>query len=139
MSQPKKHQLTRRNFVRALGVTGLTCASTAGGVMGFAQPAAAADINKLINEKMGPGTVTVGKVTLGAPAIAENAKLVKVPVKVDHPMEDGNYIQAIGIFVDNNPIQFIGRFSPTPRPNADARPTAQPPARLCRHWLRTQH
>jgi len=113
MSDSKPMNMTRRGFVRALGMTGLTAAAAGTGAMGLADKAEAnADV--FITDAMGSSTVTEGKVILGTPNVAENAALVKVPVTVDHPQEAGNYIDRVGIFVDNNPLPTVATFDFTP-------------------------
>lgn len=113
MSDTKKMTMTRRGFVRALGLTGLTAAAAGTGAMGLAGDASA-DISVAIVDAMGQGELTEGKITLGTPNVAENAALVKVPVTVDHPQEAGNYIDRVGVFADNNPLPAVATFDFTP-------------------------
>ena len=118
--------ITRRGFFRTAGVVGAVVASSGliGGPLRHAQaeetpaPAQAAaptvDMDALIAQHMGPGAITLEKVGLDVPATAENAALVRIPIVVDHPMEAGNYIQTVGLFVDNNPNPFVAQFDFTP-------------------------
>jgi sulfur-oxidizing protein SoxY len=111
MSDSKQLNMTRRGFVRALGMTGLTAAAAGTGTFGMT---GRAEANADIFEAMGSNEVTEGKVSLGTPNVAENASLVKVPVEVDHPQEPGNYIDRVAIVVDNNPIPVVATFDFTP-------------------------
>ncbi|MEG3640178.1 thiosulfate oxidation carrier protein SoxY [Magnetococcus sp. PR-3] len=102
-----KMGVSRRGFFRTAGAVGLGAAAVS------AMPSAswaAGDVMASIKEHMGSSDVMEGKVTLGSPDTAENGSLVRVPIKVDHAMEPGNYIETVGIFVDNNPAPFIGTF-----------------------------
>ena len=120
MTMDKKSAVTRRGFFRTAGAVGAVVATS--GL--FPSPlrsaqaaegaAPAVDINAVIAEHMGAGDITMGKITLDIPATAENASLVRMPIVVDHPMEAGNYIQEVGLFIDNNPSPFVAKFDMIP-------------------------
>ena len=112
MSQEKLLPVSRRGLFRKAGALGLT--ALAAGVMTAAPRKAEAAVDALVAEKMGAGSVTIGKVQAALPETAENGALVRVPVTVDHPMDADNYIESVGIFVDNNPKPLVGVFSFTP-------------------------
>lgn len=127
-------QLSRRTFFRTVGALGAAC--VAGGLMTSrlataaeaAAPAAAApaaapaappvDINALMKEKIGSDTFTEGKVNVGVKLKPDSGSVVPVPITVDHPMEAGNFVESVAIFVDNNPNPYIGKFSFTPEAGA---------------------
>lgn len=117
----QKNAVTRRTFFRTAGVLGAAVAT--GGLFGVplqvaqaAEEAAApaVDMDALIAKQVGAGTIAMEKVTLDIPATAENAALVRMPVVVDHPMEAGNFIQTVSLFIDNNPSPLIAQFELTP-------------------------
>ncbi|MBF0622467.1 MAG: thiosulfate oxidation carrier protein SoxY [Magnetococcales bacterium] len=114
MSDISGKDVTRRGFFRKMGTGAVACVAVSGVMGGVAGNAQASDINALISEKMGAGAIEEGKVQLKMKDKADNGALVRVPVKVDHPQEAGNYIESIGIFVDNNPRPAVAQFNLTP-------------------------
>lgn len=118
--------VTRRGFFRTAGIVSTAVATSgffAGSLKVLAEDAApaaaetkapAVDINALIATNMGAGPITLEKVSLDIPGTAENASLVRMPIVVDHPMEPGNFIQTIGLFIDHNPNPFVAQFDLTP-------------------------
>ncbi|MBF0448222.1 MAG: thiosulfate oxidation carrier protein SoxY [Magnetococcales bacterium] len=106
--------ISRRVFFRQVGTTGAAVA-IAGSALSLAPKAARADgVEALIAEKMGAGEITRGLVSIDTAASADNGALVRMPVKVDHPMEPDNYIESVGLFVDNNPKPFVAQYNFTP-------------------------
>nr|CRH06974.1 putative Thiosulfate-binding protein SoxY [Candidatus Magnetococcus massalia] len=110
MGSEGKLGVSRRSFFRTVGAAGLTAAALASSP----NQAEAADVMAIVKEQMGSDSVTDGKVTVDVPDTAENGALVRVPIKVDHPMEPGNFIESVGIFVDSNPKPFVGKFDFAP-------------------------
>ncbi|MBF0428514.1 MAG: twin-arginine translocation signal domain-containing protein [Magnetococcales bacterium] len=111
--------LTRRSFLGAVGATGAAC--VAANFVGFPSLAEAADaaapaanIDEIISKDMGPGAIAMEKVKIDTPPKAENGALIRMPISVDHPMEEKNYISSLAIYVDNNPKPLVGRFEFTP-------------------------
>lgn len=106
--------VTRRGFMRAVGLAGVGCVA-GGGVLSLPAPARAADeVEAAIAAVMGSGEMTTSKVTLDMQATAENGALVRVPIKVESPMKADDYIQSVAIFVDANPKPLVARFDFTP-------------------------
>lgn len=121
MVMDQKNAVTRRTFFRTAGVLGAAVATSGlfGVPLSVAQAAEeaaapAVDMDALIAKQVGAGAIAMEKVTLDIPATAENAALVRMPVVVDHPMEAGNFIQTVSLFIDNNPNPFIAQFELTP-------------------------
>lgn len=121
----QKNAVTRRTFFHTAGVVGAAMAS--GALLGVpfqhahaeeapaAAPAApTVDMDALIAKQMGAGPIAMEKITLNIPATAENAALVRMPIVVDHPMEAGNFIQTVTLFIDNNPTPTVAQFEFTP-------------------------
>ncbi|MBF0623643.1 MAG: thiosulfate oxidation carrier protein SoxY [Magnetococcales bacterium] len=98
--------MTRRGFFCTAGAAGLSAAV----LVGIPGQARATGIPELIAETMGPGEPANERVIVDAPPKAENGSTVRIPVKVDHPMEADNYIAAVAIFVENNPNPLTARF-----------------------------
>ncbi len=98
-----KHVLSRRNVIVA-GVAACLFPSAA-----FATPAeVAAQLAKL------GGTPKPGKVTIGAPEIAENGNTVPIVIDVDSPMTDAAYVKTIMVYADGNPLPGVAQFDLSP-------------------------
>ncbi len=108
MEIEKKQGISRRGFFQRVGTVAVAAAATT--LTGSPNSASAGVVDGLIAEQLGSGAVTMEKVMVDIPGKAENGALVRLPVSVDHPMEDGNYIQTVAVFVDSNPKPFVGRF-----------------------------
>jgi sulfur-oxidizing protein SoxY len=58
----------------------------------------------------GKEPITVGRVHLNTPPLAENGNSVSLVVDVDSPMTDSNYVQEIRIFADKNPVPNLASY-----------------------------
>lgn len=69
-----------------------------------------AEIKKLYDGK----TIADGRVKLDVPQIAENGLVVPITVDVESPMTEQNYVKAVHVYADGNPLPgvFTFRFSP---------------------------
>ncbi|MBF0135594.1 MAG: twin-arginine translocation signal domain-containing protein [Magnetococcus sp. DMHC-1] len=114
MQKAELKNLSRRDFLLTAGVAGLCVVAMAT----LPQGANAADIQALIAEHAGAGTPAMEKVVLEAPEKAESGAAVQLGVKVNHPMEAGNYIESVSIFVEDNPKPFVGKFEFFPETGA---------------------
>jgi sulfur-oxidizing protein SoxY len=63
---------------------------------------------------LGGGAPQPGKVTIGAPEIAENGNTVPITIDVDSPMTDANYVKTIMVVADGNPLPGVARFDLSP-------------------------
>lgn len=109
MGTGNKLAVSRRDFFRKVGVTGVAAIAAGSALTTIPRPAIA-EVEGLITDRLGGGSVTYEKVTINTPSSADNGALVRMPVSVDHPMEPDNYIQSIAVFVDNNPQPFICQY-----------------------------
>ena len=66
----------------------------------------AAEIKKLYGDK----AIAPGKVKLEMPQIAENGNVVPMTVTVDSPMTDADYVKAVHIFAEGNPLPTVATF-----------------------------
>jgi sulfur-oxidizing protein SoxY len=57
-----------------------------------------------IRKVVGNATVHAGKVKLGVPPLVENGHLVPLSVSVDSPMTQKDYVKAIHVFTERNPL-----------------------------------
>lgn len=69
-----------------------------------------AEIKKLYADKK----VASGKIKLDVPQIAENGLVVPVTVDVESPMTEADYVKAIHIYADGNPLPGVVTYRFTP-------------------------
>jgi sulfur-oxidizing protein SoxY len=101
---------TSRRRVLAVGALGGIVAALAPRLAAAKPEDVAAAIKKLYGDK----AITAGKVKLEMPQIAENGNVVPMTVSVDSPMTDGDYIKAVHVFAEGNPIPTVATFYFTP-------------------------
>ncbi|GAC1423521.1 MAG: thiosulfate oxidation carrier protein SoxY [Candidatus Velthaea sp.] len=63
---------------------------------------------------LGSGVPQAGKVTIGAPEIAENGNTVPITLDVESPMTDANHVKTIMMVADGNPLPGLARFDLSP-------------------------
>jgi sulfur-oxidizing protein SoxY len=98
--------LTRRHILKAAALLAPTC--QAGPL--WASPAEDAAVEILT--KGAP--VMRGRVTLSMPSIAENGLSIFTTVEVESPMSDSDYVKAVHLFSEKNPIPRVASFYFTP-------------------------
>jgi sulfur-oxidizing protein SoxY len=110
MNEAPSPQPTRRTAL-AFVAAGLAAASAAF----LPRPAAAttADVAQWLQKEL-PGTAQAGKVTIGAPEIAENGNTVPITIDVDSPMTAQSYVKTIVVAADGNPLPGVARFDLSP-------------------------
>lgn len=74
------------------------------------EAAVTAEIKKLYGDK----SLGSGKIKLDVPEIAENGLVVPINIDVESPMTDADYVKAVHVFADGNPLPGIVtyRFAP---------------------------
>ena len=100
---------TRRR-VLAVGALGGIVAALAPRLAVAKPEDVAAAIKKLYGDKK----VADGKVKLEMPQIAENGNVVPVTVSVESAMTDADYVKAVHLFAEGNPIPAVATFYFTP-------------------------
>jgi sulfur-oxidizing protein SoxY len=73
-----------------------------------------AQAEALISEFTGGAATPSGKITLGAPQIAENGNTVPINVKVESAMSDADYVSEVMIVASANPSPGVVKFMFTP-------------------------
>ena len=100
---------TRRETMTLAAIAGL--AAMLAPRMSFAdEKAVAAEIAKLYGDKK----LESGKIKLDVPEIAENGLVVPVNVDIESPMTDADYVKAVHIFADGNPLPGVVTYRFTP-------------------------
>jgi sulfur-oxidizing protein SoxY len=77
--------------------------------------ASAAATLQAIHKVVGTAPINKGKVTLEIPALIENGNGVPLAVSVDSPMTEAEYVKAIHIFTEKNPLPNVVSFHLGPR------------------------
>ena len=76
-----------------------------------ASEAAVADaIKKLYDGK----AMSDGRIKLDVPPIAENGLVVPINIEVESPMTDADYVKAVHVFADGNPLPNVVSYRFTP-------------------------
>ena len=100
---------TRRRVLQVGALGGIVAALAPRLAMAKPDDVAAA-IKKLYGDKK----IADGKVKLEMPQIAENGNVVPMTVSVESPMTDADYVKAVHIFSEGNPIPVVATFYFTP-------------------------
>ena len=74
------------------------------------EQAVTAEIKKLYGDKK----LDAGKIKLDVPEIAENGLVVPINIDVESPMTDADYVKAVHVFADGNPLPGIVTYRFTP-------------------------
>jgi len=106
------HQLRRHWFKQVQGLGLLAIGFCANPLAAFAKKE---DANEAIKKIVGGATVRTGKVTLTIPPLVENGNLVVLKVSVDSPMSANDYVKAIHVIAEGNPLPNIFTAYLTPR------------------------
>jgi len=69
-----------------------------------------AELKKLFGDKK----PAEGKIKLDIPEIAENGLVVPVNIEVESPMTDADYVKAVHVFADGNPLPGVVSYHFTP-------------------------
>ena len=73
------------------------------------------DATQAVNKILGGQPVKVGRVTLEIPPLVENGNLVTMKVSVQSPMTETDYVRAIHIVAEGNPLPNVVSFFFSPR------------------------
>jgi sulfur-oxidizing protein SoxY len=103
-----KSGLNRRQAVAALGLGSIVVT-----LLPIDASATAADANKLLSELV-KGQPKAGKITIKTQEIAENGNTVPVTVTVESPMSANDYVKAIHVVSDGNPLPAVASFMLSP-------------------------
>lgn len=101
--------LSRRDTVR-LAALAFAAAAIAPRLAAADEKTVAAELKKLYGDK----PMAEGKIKLDVPEIAENGLVVPVNIEVESPMTDGDYVKAVHLFADGNPLPGIVSYQFTP-------------------------
>lgn len=77
--------------------------------------ATADDASQTVNKLLDGRAAKVGRVTLEIPPLVENGNLVTMKVSVQSPMTEADYVRAIHIVAEGNPLPNVVSFFFSPR------------------------
>jgi len=105
----KQIETTRRETLALAAMAGLA-AFLAPKMLLADEAAVTAEIKKLYGDKK----LESGKIKLDVPEIAENGLVVPINIEVESPMTDKDYVKAVHVFADGNPLPGVVtyKFSP---------------------------
>ncbi len=105
---------SRRQFLAAAGGLALAAAvpSTVTAQLNRTPPN---NMPQVIARLVGSAKVNQGRVKLGLPPLVENGHLVPLTVSVESPMTEADYVKAIHVFTDKNPLPEVISFYLGPR------------------------
>jgi sulfur-oxidizing protein SoxY len=100
---------TRRETLALAAMAGLA-ALLAPRISVADEGAVTAELKKLYGDKK----FDSGKIKLDVPEIAENGLVVPINVEVDSPMTEQDYVKAVHVFADGNPLPGVVTYRFTP-------------------------
>ncbi len=100
---------SRRNFLKTGAIAVL--ASILAPHMVLAEEA---DVKAALDKLYSGKTMAAGKIKLDLPQIAENGLVVPIGIDVESPMTDADYVKAVHIFADGNPLPNVISYRFTP-------------------------
>lgn len=106
-SSPRQH--TRRH-VMTMGAALALAAWLKPNMVLADEAAVAAEIKKLYGDK----PMASGKIKLDVPEIAENGLVVPINVEIESPMTEADYVKAVHVFAEGNPLPGVVSYQFTP-------------------------
>ncbi|MBI3714531.1 MAG: thiosulfate oxidation carrier protein SoxY [Betaproteobacteria bacterium] len=102
---------SRRNLVvRGIALAVSACAAPFVAGLAHATPQGAAEWLR----RLETGTPTPGRVKIDAPEISENGNTVPITIRIESPMTEGDFVQALHVVADGNPSPGVASFQFSP-------------------------
>ncbi len=98
----------RRRLLIGLGAGGLAIVG-----MTLVPRAVLADVDAMmmaVKERIGDKATMEGRISLELPQIAENGNTVPIAFEIDSPMTESDYVKAVHIFAEKNPLPNVASF-----------------------------
>jgi sulfur-oxidizing protein SoxY len=95
-------------------LSGLTASVVASALIPNHVFASAADVTAEIKKLVGEKSPAEGKIKLDVPQIAENGLIVPINVEVESPMTESDFVKAVHVFADGNPLPGVVTYRFTP-------------------------
>lgn len=103
----------RRGLLIGLGAGGLAVVGMT--LVPRAVLASPEDVKMAIEERIGDAVAKEGRISLELPQIAENGNTVPISFEIDSPMTESDYVKAVHVFAEQNPLPNVASFYFTPR------------------------
>ncbi len=103
----------RRGLLIGLGAGGLAVVGMT--LVPHAVLASPEDVKMAIEERIGDAVAKEGRISLELPQIAGNGNTVPISFEIDSPMTESDYVKAVHIFAEKNPLPNVASFYFTPR------------------------
>ncbi len=114
MSETKTpHDPDRRSLLVAIGSGGLAVVAMT--LVPRAVLADTAAMKEAMKARVGDTVAQAGRINLELPQIAENGNTVPIAIEVDSPMTEQDYVKAVHVFAEQNPLPNVATFRFTPR------------------------
>jgi len=100
-----------RREMMEVGLASVLAAALAPRLAMATEETVAAELKKLYGDK----PMADGKIKLDLPEIAENGLVVPLNVDVESPMTEQDYVKAVHVFADGNPLPQVVTYKFTPQ------------------------
>ncbi len=107
------HDPDRRSLLVAIGAGGLAVVGMT--LVPRAVLADTATMKEAMKARVGDAVAQAGRINLELPQIAENGNTVPIAIEVDSPMTEQDYVKAVHVFAEQNPLPNVATFRFTPR------------------------
>ncbi|MEE9209554.1 MAG: thiosulfate oxidation carrier protein SoxY [Kiloniellales bacterium] len=107
------HDPYRRSLLVAIGAGGLAVVGMT--LVPRAVLADTAAMKEAMKARVGGAVAQAGRISLELPQIAENGNTVPIAIEVDSPMTEQDYVKAVHVFAEQNPLPNVATFRFTPR------------------------
>ncbi len=106
------HDPDRRSLLVAIGAGGLAVVGMS--LVPRAVLADTAAMKEAMKARVGDAAAQEGRISLELPQIAENGNTVPIAIEVDSPMTEQDYVKAVHVFAEQNPLPNVATFRFTP-------------------------
>ncbi len=103
----------RRSLLLGLGAGGLAVVGMT--LVPRTVLASPEDVKMAIEERIGDKAAKEGRINLELPQIAGDGNTVPIAFEVDSPMTESDYVKAVHVFAEQNPLPNVASFYFTPR------------------------
>lgn len=111
---PNPFATRRGGFTRRQALGGASAAAVLAVLMPRIVAADEAAVAAAIKKLYGGKAMSDGRIKLEAPPIAENGLVVPINIEVESPMTDADYVKAVHVFADGNPLPNVVSYRFTP-------------------------
>lgn len=111
---PNPSVTRRSDFTRRQALAGASAAAVLAALMPRMVVANEAAVADAVKKLYGGKAMSDGRIKLEVPPIAENGLVVPVNVEVESPMTDADYVKAVHVFADGNPLPNVVSYRFTP-------------------------